>query len=159
MDSDVIVIGGGIAGCALAVRLAEAGLTVTVLEREHVYRDIVRGEALVPWGFQEATKLGIADVILETEGVSVMTRMVPYDESLSVEQAKRRSRDLTDVVDGSPGVIGVGHPELREALAAAAERAGATVARGARRGQARRKDPDNVARQQERYDLPPAIRQ
>lgn len=133
MASEVIVVGGGIAGCALAVRLAEAGVAVTVLERERVYRDIVRGEALVPWGFQEALALGVADVILQTEGVSVMTRMVPYDESLSVEQAQRRSRELAGVVDGAPGVVGVGHPELREALATAAAKAGATVVRGVRR--------------------------
>ncbi|BCP05351.1 NAD(P)/FAD-dependent oxidoreductase [Mycobacterium marseillense] len=133
MDAEVIIVGGGIAGCALAVRLAAAGIAVIVLERERVYRDIVRGEALVPWGFQEARQLGLADMILETEGVSVMTRMVPYDESLSFEQAQRRARDLSDVVDGAPGVVGVGHPELREALATAATKAGATVVRGVRR--------------------------
>jgi 2-polyprenyl-6-methoxyphenol hydroxylase-like FAD-dependent oxidoreductase len=133
VETEVVIVGGGIAGCALAVRLAGAGVAVTVLERERLYRDIVRGEALVPWGFQEAVQLGIADVILETEGVSVMTRMVPYDESLSVEEAQRRSRELSDVVDGSPGVVGVGHPELREALATAATKAGATVIRGVRR--------------------------
>ena len=133
VNAEVIVVGGGIAGCALAVRLADAGIAVTVLERERVYRDIVRGEALVPWGFQEAQQLGLADVILETQGVSVMTRMVPYDESLSVEQAQRRARDLSGVVDGAPGVVGVGHPELREALATAASKAGATVIRGVRR--------------------------
>jgi 2-polyprenyl-6-methoxyphenol hydroxylase-like FAD-dependent oxidoreductase len=59
--------------------------------------------------------------------------MVPYDESLTVEQAQRRSRDLFDVVDGAPGVVGVGHPELREALATAATKAGATLIRGERR--------------------------
>ena len=133
VDTEVVVVGGGVAGCALAVRLAEAGVAVTVLERERVYRDIVRGEALVPWGFQEAVQLGIAETILATHGASVMTRMVPYDESLTVQQAQRRSRDLANVVDGAPGVIGVGHPELREALATAAAKAGATVIRGVRR--------------------------
>jgi 2-polyprenyl-6-methoxyphenol hydroxylase-like FAD-dependent oxidoreductase len=133
VDTDVVVIGGGIAGCALAVRLAHAGVAVTVLERERSYRDVVRGEALVPWGFQEAIELGVAEVVMGTDGVSVMTTMVPYDESLSVEQAQRRSRNLAGVVDGAPGVIGVGHPELRESLAAAAAKAGATVIRGTRR--------------------------
>ena len=133
MDAEVIVVGGGIAGCAVAVRLAEAGVAVKVLERERAYRDIVRGEALVPWGFREAVQLGLENVILETEGVSVMTRMVPYDESLSVEQAQRHSRDLSDAVPEAPGVVGVGHPELREALATAAAKAGAAVVRGVRR--------------------------
>jgi 2-polyprenyl-6-methoxyphenol hydroxylase-like FAD-dependent oxidoreductase len=110
MDAEVIVVGGGIAGCALATRLAEADVSVLVLEREHVYRDVVRGDALVPWGFQEAVQLGIAGEILETKGVSVMTRMVPYDETLTVGKAQCRSRDLANVVDGAPGVVGVGTP-------------------------------------------------
>lgn len=132
-DSDVVIVGGGIGGCALATRLATAGLAVTVLERDLVYRDIVRGEAMVPWGYREALELGVAETILATEGVSVMTRMVPYDESLTVDEAKQLSNDLSQAVPGAPGVIGVGHPELRAALANAAVEAGATVVRGVRK--------------------------
>jgi 2-polyprenyl-6-methoxyphenol hydroxylase-like FAD-dependent oxidoreductase len=132
VDADVVVVGGGIAGCAVAIALARAGLAVTVLERERVYRDIVRGEAMVPWGFREAMELGVADIVAGTEGVSVMTRMVPYDEGISIESARGASRDLSTVVPGAPGVVGVGHPELREALAAAAVKSGAMVVRGVR---------------------------
>jgi len=137
MDADVVVVGGGIAGCTLAIRLADAGIAVTVLEREQIYRDIVRGEAMVPWGFREAVELGVSETILRTEGVSVMTKMVPYDESFSVEAAQRRSRDLSAAVPGAPGVVGVGHPQLRESLATAAVKAGATVVRGVRRASVR----------------------
>jgi len=133
MNRDIVIIGGGIGGCALATRLATAGLEVTVLEREPVYRDMVRGEALMPWGYLEAVELGVADAILAADGMSVITRMVPYDEALSVETAQRLSSDLSSIVPGSPGVIGVGHPELREALAAAAAEAGAVVIRGVQR--------------------------
>lgn len=133
MESEVVIVGGGIAGCTLAIRLAKAGVAVTVLEREPIYRDIVRGEAMLPWGFGEAVELGVAETILQTEGVSVMTKMVPYDEGVRIEQAQRRSRDLSAVVPKAPGVVGVGHPELRESLATAAVRAGAAVVRGVRR--------------------------
>jgi 2-polyprenyl-6-methoxyphenol hydroxylase-like FAD-dependent oxidoreductase len=132
-DTDVAVIGGGIAGATMAIRLARAGIGVTVLEREHTYRDIVRGEALVPWGFREAAELGVADTIMETDGVSVMTKMVAYDEGVSADDARRFSRDLSGVVPGAPGAVGVGHPELREALITAAVKAGAHVVRGVRR--------------------------
>uniref|UniRef100_UPI0015F03C90 FAD-dependent oxidoreductase n=1 Tax=Pseudonocardia pini TaxID=2758030 RepID=UPI0015F03C90 len=91
---DVVVVGGGVGGCAIAARLAAAGLAVTVLERETAYRDQVRGEGMVPWGFQEVVALGLADVLLETPGLAVITRMVPYDETVDVATARRAARDL-----------------------------------------------------------------
>ena len=33
MAQDVIIIGGGVIGCSIAVRLAEAGLKATLIER------------------------------------------------------------------------------------------------------------------------------
>ena len=44
---DVVVIGGGIAGNALAAVMARAGRAVLVLERSIAYRDRVRGEVFV----------------------------------------------------------------------------------------------------------------
>lgn len=58
-DYDVITIGGGLAGGALAKTIAEAGFRVLVLERLLVFRDRVRGEALYPWGVAEASTLGL----------------------------------------------------------------------------------------------------
>jgi len=51
---DVIIIGGGIAGSALAAVLARKGRAVLVLERSTVYRDKVRGEFFHAWGVAEA---------------------------------------------------------------------------------------------------------
>ena len=45
---DVVVIGGGIGGAALAKRMAASGASVLVLERESEFRDRVRGEWLAP---------------------------------------------------------------------------------------------------------------
>ncbi|MDP8932110.1 MAG: FAD-dependent oxidoreductase, partial [Actinomycetota bacterium] len=42
-SADVVVVGGGIAGSALATALAMGGLEVVVLERQSAYRDKVRG--------------------------------------------------------------------------------------------------------------------
>jgi len=46
---DIVVIGGGIGGAALATVLARAGHAVLVLEKSTVYRDRVRGEWIAPW--------------------------------------------------------------------------------------------------------------
>lgn len=48
--SDVVVVGGGIGGSALAAQLAAGGLDVTVLERTTELPDRVRGEIWTPCG-------------------------------------------------------------------------------------------------------------
>src|SRR5213595_198261 len=47
---DLVTVGGGIGGAALARATAERGARVLVLERERRFSDRVRGEALMPWG-------------------------------------------------------------------------------------------------------------
>jgi menaquinone-9 beta-reductase len=51
---EVVIIGRGITGDALATVLARAGKSVLILERTRVYRDRVRGEGFQPWGVAEA---------------------------------------------------------------------------------------------------------
>jgi menaquinone-9 beta-reductase len=65
-DYDVITVGGGLGGAALAKLLAENGLRVLVTERERTFKDRIRGEFLVPWGVAEAQKLGLYDLLMET---------------------------------------------------------------------------------------------
>jgi len=43
---DVVIVGGGLAGSALALSLVSHGVRVLVLERELVFRDRVRGEGM-----------------------------------------------------------------------------------------------------------------
>ena len=126
----VVVVGGGIAGCAIAARLAGAGHELTVLEQELEYTDKVRGEGLVNWGVLEAQAMGLDDALLSAPGVSVITRYVGYDETVSIEKAQRNAKDLAGVIEGVPGMIGVGHPELRRALADDAIKNGAAVVTG-----------------------------
>jgi flavin-dependent dehydrogenase len=64
-DYDVITVGGGLGGSALAKVLAEHGTRVLVVEREVQFKDRVRGEWMAPWGAAEAVKLGIYNVLLE----------------------------------------------------------------------------------------------
>ena len=73
---DAVIVGGGIAGNALATVLARAGKSVLVLERSSVYRDRVRGEYVQPWGVAEAIRLGLHEVLVDAGGVH-HTRFVP----------------------------------------------------------------------------------
>ncbi len=126
---DVVVVGGGIAGGALATALAGAGRSVTVLERSTEYRDRVRGEYMQPWGVAEARRLGLLDVLLAAGG-NIITRMVPYDETVESSAAEDAATLLDGLLPGVPGALAISHPVACDALSAAAINAGATVVRG-----------------------------
>ena len=65
MDVDVVTVGGGLGGSTLASALARTGRRVLVLEREHEFRDRVRGENMLPWGVAAARRLGIVDDLFQ----------------------------------------------------------------------------------------------
>ena len=71
---DVIVVGGGPAGCSTALALSRAGLVVTILERTR-YETFRIGETLPPEARQHLTELGVweqflADGHLESPGIA-----------------------------------------------------------------------------------------
>ncbi len=126
---DVIIIGGGIAGSALAAVLARTGRAVLVLERSTVYRDKVRGELFHAWGVAEAQRLGLYEGLIRSGGIH-HTRFVPYDEILEPTDAEAASVALDSILPGVPGTLGVGHPSACEGLSTVAAAAGASVRRG-----------------------------
>jgi 2-polyprenyl-6-methoxyphenol hydroxylase-like FAD-dependent oxidoreductase len=128
-SADVVVVGGGIAGSALATVLAGGGLEVLVLERQTAYRDKVRGEVFLPWGAAEVRALGFEQALLDAGG-GYATRMSRFEEWIPPEEAEERGVPLDKLLPGVPGSLNVGHPEACEALAGAAQAAGAIVVRG-----------------------------
>lgn len=128
-SADVVVVGGGIAGSALATVMARDGYQVVVLERQTSYRDKVRGEWLACWGVAELLGLDLEQPLLDAGGCYV-TRVVPYDEVTDLAQAEAVAPPLDQILHGVRGALDVGHPEACEALTRAAAAAGATVIRG-----------------------------
>ncbi len=125
VDVDLAIVGGGIAGGALATVMARRGARVLLLERETRYRDHIRGEILWQWGLAEARRLGLEDVLLAAGGL-IVPRFVFFDEG-----APPAPEDLADAVAGIPGSLNLAHPVACEALIDAAAAAGADVRRGA----------------------------
>lgn len=126
---DAVVIGGGIAGSALAAALAGDGYDVLLLERQTVYRDKVRGEVINCWGVVELLRLGLERQLLDAGGTYI-DRFIGFDEIVDPETARANALHLDEMLPGIRGVLDVGHPEACEALATAAAEAGATVVRG-----------------------------
>ena len=126
---DVVIVGGGIAGGALAAVLARSGIAVAVLERDPVPLDRVRGEFMAPWGVAELKRLGLLETLAAAGGVFTK-RSIPYDENTPGNSALPFAVDLSAILPDVPGPFCMSHPAMCATLAAAAEAAGATVLRG-----------------------------
>jgi menaquinone-9 beta-reductase len=128
-SSDVVIVGGGIGGSALALVLARHGVGMTVLERQLEYADRVCGEYMQAWGSVEARRLELLDLLYEAGGFHPK-RSTPYDETIPPDRAEMAVRDTSTYLPGMPGPLWVGHPAACRVLSAAAEAAGARYARG-----------------------------
>jgi squalene monooxygenase len=65
-DADVLIVGAGIAGCALAVALGNQGRSVILLEKSLKEPDRIVGELLQPGGVRALEKLGIRGIPFRT---------------------------------------------------------------------------------------------
>ena len=130
MDSyDLLIVGGGIGGSALATVMARSGKSVLLLEKSEAYEDKVRGEWLASWGVAEAKRLGLYDILMAAGGHHV-TRHVSYDESLDPKAAEAFAIPLGAFAQGVPGPLCLRHPIHCQALFDAAKAASAEALRG-----------------------------
>jgi len=122
---DIITIGGGLGGSALAKAMAEHGARILVVERERQFKDRVRGEWMAPWGVAEARTLGIYELLRDTCG----HELPAWDMYLGPMSLGRR-----DFVTTTPlrlPALSLYHPAMQEVLLQAAADGGAEVYRGA----------------------------
>ncbi len=110
-----VVIGGGLAGAALAIRLARAGRAVTVLEREAGPHDKVCGEFLSFEAVDSLRALGLDPLDLGAASI----------DRLSVCIGKRRSDSVLPFT-----ALSLSRRVLDQALLDCAAAAGADVRRG-----------------------------
>ncbi len=128
-DYDLIVIGAGIGGSALAAVMAGAGRKVLALEKTEVFEDEARGDWMAPWGVAEAKRLGLYDLLIAVGGHH-LCRHITFEETLDPAKASRAIQPLDGFASGIPGPLSLGHPRHCQALCDEAIRRGATVVRG-----------------------------
>lgn len=121
-DVDVLVVGGGPAGSACALRLARAGCSVAVIERESFPREKVCGDCLNPAAWHVLRGLGVEEEMESLPGIDV--RSVEF-ESLDGRVLR------TAIPPGARGPRAIRRSLLDAALLGAAARAGAAVHHGA----------------------------
>jgi len=125
-EVDVVAVGGGLGGAAVAKVMAARGARVLVVEPERRFRDRVRGEYLVPWGGCEAQALGLADALVaagahETPWLDLLAGGLPFSH-----------RDLRPMTPQGAAPACFQHAAMQEAVLEAAQASGADVWRGAR---------------------------
>jgi 2-polyprenyl-6-methoxyphenol hydroxylase-like FAD-dependent oxidoreductase len=121
---DIITVGGGLGGSALAKVMAERGARVLVVERESHFKDRVRGEALAPWGVENVRRLGLFDLLAEHGNMLQYWRMFLGGNQVA-------ERDFFKTTPQQAGFFCFYHPTMQEILIEAAAKAGAEVRRGA----------------------------
>lgn len=125
-DYDIVTVGGGIGGAAIAKAMAARGYRVLVVERETQFKDRVRGEWMAPWGVAEAKELGVYEALMEAGG-----HLTPKMQ-IRAGPAVMPLRNLLTESALQIASLTMYHPDLQEAVLAAAEKAGAEVRRGVR---------------------------
>ena len=125
-SSDVVIVGAGIGGSALATALAGDGLRVIVLEQSLEYEDRVRGESMVPWGVVEARELGVEQAFLDA-GAHIAPTWKRYHRAGAAGELPAGM-----MIPGIGGSMNLRHPDACTALERAASAAGARVFRGTR---------------------------
>ncbi|MGE5110520.1 MAG: FAD-dependent oxidoreductase [Acidobacteriaceae bacterium] len=124
MSYDLIVIGGGVTGSALASRMASSGARVLIVEREEKFHDRIRGEALQPWGVAEVHKLGIAEPLR-----SATQEMFHFEQILNGQHAFRR--ELVPTTMCAQPMWSFYHPKAQDILISYAAACGAEILRPA----------------------------
>ncbi|KAI9794142.1 MAG: Squalene epoxidase [Piccolia ochrophora] len=84
-EADVVVVGAGIMGCAVAVALGKQGRSVLLLEKSLKEPDRIVGELLQPGGIAALEKLGLRDCL---EGIDAITvrgyEVIYYGEGVEI---------------------------------------------------------------------------
>ncbi|WP_040491800.1 NAD(P)/FAD-dependent oxidoreductase [Ilumatobacter nonamiensis] len=122
-STDVLVVGGGPAGCAAAIRLAAVGHQVTVLESSTGDAPIGSGDLLVPAAVDELSELGV-DIGAVGANPIDGTRLWRGERSVPVRWPHTRAGTSTGAV--------IRRSALNEALRARAADVGAEVRLGSR---------------------------
>jgi flavin-dependent dehydrogenase len=120
---DIAIVGGGLAGCALAIALARAGVEVVVLERQPAWRWRAGGVFSSPVTMDALRRVGLSEATLAR-----VARPIP---AMRLETPGGAVARLTYGAEaGGPPAVGFDRSALDPELEALAREAGAAVRHG-----------------------------
>lgn len=101
-EGDVVVVGAGVFGCAIAFALARQGRSVILLERWLKQPDRIVGELLQPGGVAALKKLGLADCLEGIDAVRVDGyQVIYYGRGLPIPYPQDKTAGRTSSEKGS----------------------------------------------------------
>jgi 2-polyprenyl-6-methoxyphenol hydroxylase-like FAD-dependent oxidoreductase len=129
-NPEVVIVGAGIGGSALATVLTRAGITVTILEKSLKHVDHVRGEWLAPWGVAETQRLGLYDTLIAAGGHH-LGRHIGYGDDIEPAAAESQLLDFKAFEGaGFKPPLCMRHPDMCDLLNREATSSGAELLRG-----------------------------
>ena len=78
-EGDVVIVGAGIVGCALADALGNQGRSVILLERSLKEPDRIVGELMQPGGVEALVKLGLRDCLEDIDAIRVQGYYITFN--------------------------------------------------------------------------------
>ncbi|PNS15243.1 hypothetical protein CAC42_8244 [Sphaceloma murrayae] len=85
-EGDVVVVGAGVFGCAVAVALAQQGRSVILLEKSLKQPDRIVGELLQPGGCAALEKLGMRECLDDIDAIPVAGYdVIYYGEQVQIQ--------------------------------------------------------------------------
>jgi len=124
---DIVIIGGGIAGCSAAIALTRAGHNVRILEKQDAWRFQSSGIFVYSNGLQSMQKLGVLDEIIAAGFPVPDGRNAYFDHA---------GKEIVDTFYPAaengriPAILGIKRAEIHRVLAARMEQLGVTVELG-----------------------------
>lgn len=122
----VLIVGGGIAGCAAAIALAQRGIAVTLIEKQQQWRFQSSGIFLYGNGLAALRRLGVLPAIVEA-GFAIADGRNAY---LDQHGAPIVDTFYPSPADGIPPILGIRRAALHRILAARLSALGVVIRLG-----------------------------
>ena len=124
-NSQIVIVGAGPAGTSLAIRLANAGFLVTLIEKERFPREKLCGEFISPECFRHFAELGVHEEMLSLGGARIA-------ETCFYDAAGRSVTVPTRWFGHGEFALSLSRAQMDQALMSRAKAAGVNVLQGAR---------------------------
>ncbi len=121
IKTEILIVGGGVAGASLAIRLKSLGHEVLVVEKDQFPRHKLCGEFVSPECLVQFQKLGVLDEMLEIGGESIQ------ETTFYTENGRSLSVPSKWFFNGESGALGISRAEMDFRLLTRAREVGAEI--------------------------------